>query len=268
MENHPFHYDIDVAAAGVVHFEDFIDSSFYLIEGADKALLIDTGCGGGNVRRLASAFTDKPLELAVTHAHGDHDAHAAEFDKVYMHRADILQLEEMQARFRVPEEERLHASLFTPLEDGSVIDMGDYVVRTLALPGHTVGSVLFVDEGHKVVFTGDAVGSGVGVWMQLPGCSTVSQYKADLLRLLTALYPYREYLFLGGHFRQAGQPGTPQYNPVCFRMVEDMVRLCDQMLSGRFQDELYDSDKSFGDERAHIASFGTAQMVYLPSRVR
>ena len=65
MEKHPFHYDID-ACGDVVHFEDFIDASFYLIEGADRALLIDTGCGGGNVRRLASAFTDKEIDLAVS----------------------------------------------------------------------------------------------------------------------------------------------------------------------------------------------------------
>ena len=62
MENHPFKYDIDFIEPGVVHFEDNIDSSFYLIEGQDKALLIDTGCGGGNVHRLASAFTDKPID--------------------------------------------------------------------------------------------------------------------------------------------------------------------------------------------------------------
>ena len=86
MENHPFNYDIDYIQPGVVHFEDNIDSSFYLIEGRDKALLIDTGCGGGNIHRLASAFTDKPIELAVTHDHGDHDAHAMEFSKVYTAR--------------------------------------------------------------------------------------------------------------------------------------------------------------------------------------
>ena len=121
MENHPFKIDIDYIQPGVVHFEDNIDSSFYLIEGRDKALLIDTGCGGGNIHRLASAFTDKPIELAVTHDHGDHDAHAMEFSKVYMHRADIDGMREKQERFRIPENERLDPAHFTPVEDGSVI---------------------------------------------------------------------------------------------------------------------------------------------------
>ena len=38
MENHPLHYDIDAIGQDIVHFEDFIDSSFYLIQGADRAL--------------------------------------------------------------------------------------------------------------------------------------------------------------------------------------------------------------------------------------
>ena len=267
MENHPFKIDIDYIQPGVVHFEDNIDSSFYLIEGRDKALLIDTGCGGGNIHRLASAFTDKPIELAVTHDHGDHDAHAMEFSKVYMHRADIDGMREKQERFRIPENERLDPAHFTPVEDGSVIPLGDSVVRVLHIPGHTAGSVVFVDEGRKVVFTGDAIGSGVGVWMQLPGCSSVDEYRLALKHLLTELYPYRNYLYLGGHFRQGGTPGTASYNPVTYRMAEDMTTLCDRMLSGSAEDALYDSDKSFGPERAHIATYGTASMVYLPSQV-
>ncbi len=80
------------------------------------------------------------------------------------------QLEEMNRIFEVPEEEQLHAEQFTPVSGGDVIELGGCPVRVLEMPGHTPGSVIFVDEGHKVVFTGDAVGSGVGVWMQLPNC--------------------------------------------------------------------------------------------------
>ena len=125
----------------------------------------------------------------------------------------------------------------------------------------------FVDEAHKAVFTGDAIGSGVGVWMQLPGCCTVSEYKAALLHFATELYPYRDYRFLGGHYRQADPPYSKAHNPVCMQMVEDMIRLCDEMLAGRAQDAVF-AGRAFGDEQPHIASCGTAAMVYLPSRVR
>ena len=135
-------------------------------------------------------------------------------------------------------------------------------MRTLHIPGHTPGSVAFVDEAHKAVFTGDAIGSGVGVWMQLPGCCTVSEYKAALLHFATELYPYRDYRFLGGHYRQADPPYSKAHNPVCMQMVEDMIRLCDEMLAGRAQDAVF-AGRAFGDEQPHIASCGTAAMVYI-----
>lgn len=268
MENHPLKYDSDFIEPGVVHFEDFIDSSFYLIEGEEKALLIDTGCGGGNVRRLASAFTDKPIELAVTHAHGDHDAHAKEFDVAYLHAADIDKLEEMNCTFKVPKEEQLHAQDFIAIHGGDVIDLGGCPVRVLEMPGHTPGSVLFVDERHQLVFTGDAIGSGVGVWMQLPGCPCISQYKKDLQKLLADLAPYRDYLFLGGHYRQGGVPGASEYNPASYRMVEDLIVLCDLILSGEATGVEYAPPGRFAEEITLIASHGTAAIVYLPSYVR
>ena len=268
MENHPFKYDIDFIEPGVVHFEDNIDSSFYLIEGQDKALLIDTGCGGGNVHRLASAFTDKPIELAVTHAHGDHDAHAAEFSVAYMHPADIAQLEEMNRIFEVPEDEQLHAEQFTPVSGGDAIELGDCTVRVLEMAGHTPGSVIFVDEGHRVVFTGDAVGSGVGVWMQLRNCCCISQYRKNLLALLDQLAPYRDYLYLGGHYRQAGEPGSPSFNPVTPRMIEDLVTVCDELLAGKAKVEEYAPAGRFGEEITYIAYHGAAALVYLPSYVK
>ena len=90
---------------------------------------------------------------------------------------------------------------------------------------------------------------------------------AALLHFATELYPYRDYRFLGGHYRQADPPYSKAHNPVCMQMVEDMIRLCDEMLAGRAQDAVF-AGRAFGDEQPHIASCGTAAMVYLPSRVR
>lgn len=269
MANHPLKYDIDYIEQGAVHFEDYIDASFYLIEGDEKAMLIDTGCGGGNVRRLASAFTDKPMVLAVTHAHGDHDAHANEFETAYLHVADIDRLEEMNRHFGVSEEEALHAQDFVAIRGGDVIDLGNCPVRVFEMPGHTPGSVVFVDEKHRLVFTGDAIGSGVGVWMQLRGCPCLSQYRKDLEKLKTELEPYREYTFLGGHYRQGGTPGTPDYHPASYRMLEDLVTLCDLVLSGEIKGTEYAPVGRFADDEVTlIASYGEAALVYLPSYVK
>ena len=61
------------------------NSSFYVVEGEEKAAVIDTGITAGTkilpgIREL----TDKPLLLVITHAHPDHMYHMDEFDEVYM----------------------------------------------------------------------------------------------------------------------------------------------------------------------------------------
>ena len=69
--------------------EDYNNDSMYLVEGKEKALLIDTGLGGGNVKKMAESLTSLPVELAVTHAHIDHLLSGDVFEKYYMSKKDV-----------------------------------------------------------------------------------------------------------------------------------------------------------------------------------
>ena len=62
-------YEIEFICPGVFYMEDYNNDSMYLVEGKEKALLIDTGLGGGNVRKMAESLTSLPVELAVTHGY-------------------------------------------------------------------------------------------------------------------------------------------------------------------------------------------------------
>ena len=44
----------------------------YLLIGEERALLIDTGCGAGNLKEAVLKLTQKPLLGALTHRHPDH----------------------------------------------------------------------------------------------------------------------------------------------------------------------------------------------------
>ncbi len=44
----------------------------WLVEGREKALLVDTGLGLGDLRGEVEALTDKPVVVVNTHGHGDH----------------------------------------------------------------------------------------------------------------------------------------------------------------------------------------------------
>ena len=61
------------------------NSSFYVVEGEEKAAVIDTGITAGTkILPVIRELTDKPLLLVITHAHPDHMYHMDEFDEVYM----------------------------------------------------------------------------------------------------------------------------------------------------------------------------------------
>ena len=51
------------------HFQDVIS---YLILGKERALLLDTGMGIGNIRAVAERLTKLPITVVNSHSHFDH----------------------------------------------------------------------------------------------------------------------------------------------------------------------------------------------------
>ena len=46
--------------------------TLYIIEGDDKAVLIDAGTHIPGLDKIVAGITDKPVTLLLTHVHGDH----------------------------------------------------------------------------------------------------------------------------------------------------------------------------------------------------
>ena len=63
------------------HYENTIIN---LVIGRDKAALIDTGCGIGNLRKAVEDVTDKPILVINTHTHTDHIGSNYQFEDIAM----------------------------------------------------------------------------------------------------------------------------------------------------------------------------------------
>src|SRR5262249_15459577 len=63
------------------HYEETIVS---LVIGEQKAALIDTGCGIGNLRQAVEAVTSLPVMVINTHTHLDHLGSNRQFDDIAM----------------------------------------------------------------------------------------------------------------------------------------------------------------------------------------
>ena len=75
----------------------------YLVEGTQKAALVDTGSGAGSLRQYVETLTERPVIVLLTHGHVDHAMGAPEFDTVYMSRKDdyiYMQHRELEVRKR------------------------------------------------------------------------------------------------------------------------------------------------------------------------
>jgi len=242
---------IESIAQGVWHIDDAHAQSFYLIEGEKRALVIDTGMEARPLAPVLRTLTERPLVLALTHAHPDHMYHADEFQTVCLGKADIqawkgplkLATDVLVGMRKLPKK-KFPVETYVPVTGHTRIDLGGNAIEVIEAPGHTPGSVLYVDHKHRCVFTGDAVGSGMFVLMALPGCLKLSDYRESLAHLLKALEPVSDYRMYGGHLNQehgAGERGESYYNPVTIEVVQDLYTLCGKLL----QKEILPRGKGF-----------------------
>ena len=131
----------------------------YLLEGEEKALLLDTGYGIGHLRAFVEKLTDKPVIVANTHFHPDHSAGNGEWEEVLVSPGWEIDAPSVNNHGAGPVDLN---SLPHPdyrkivVHDGDVIELGGRSVKVLeALPAHCNSSLFSVDTGHKMLFSGD-----------------------------------------------------------------------------------------------------------------
>lgn len=191
----------------------------FLLEGTEKALLVDTGTGAGNIEKCVRSLTDKPVVVLNTHGHYDHMGGNYLFEKVYLHPADreaadahqnAAYLSEM-ARKLMPRGIYFLAKIFRPyllnprpfhnfaeLSDGQVFSLGERDVEIIHTPGHTKGSVCLLDRKYNLLFVGDSVCRTLVLLGGLDYSDTPRHF-ADSLRKLKSRMNERSVLYSNHH---------------------------------------------------------------------
>lgn len=266
MEHAP--YAVRCLQEGVWMIEDGTPtkSCSYVVEGADSAALIDTGSEcGGDLLALVASLTSKPVKLLVTHGHPDHASFLDRVERFYMSEKDIPLLVSFTP------ENAAQVQKCVPIDEATRIDLGGVELYTISVPGHSPGSVLFADPWHGYVFSGDAFGSGEGVWLQVPEASNMSEYliaTEHALARLDEIFPERNYVILPGHAYQMfiGVPGYVP-NPVNRELLLDMAGLCRKVLCAEITPTApKETDTAFTNEPVLRVQHGRASAVCIRSR--
>lgn len=161
------------------------EATGYLLIGYEKACVIDTMNGYGNLYEVVRSITDKPIIVVNTHGHPDHIFGNVYFDNAFMNLKDLELSKEFTSDpefIRQCEEHNASMPEFTNIAEGDVIDLGGVTLKVYDIPGHTPGGILLLCPEERVLFTGDSINHHL--WMQLDGCLSIEEFIPELERLL------------------------------------------------------------------------------------
>ena len=145
----------------VIHYGEALD--LFLLLGEEKALLIDTAYGRGDLPNIVDMLKgDRELLVVNTHEHFDHTGGNKFFPKVYMHP---LAFENADKPFDPLPQEWFDNMPYPDyekvgIEDGYVFHVGGRDVEVLHTPAHCKSSLSFIDHGRRLLFPGDELDSG------------------------------------------------------------------------------------------------------------
>ena len=240
------------------------NESMYLINGKDKSLLIDAGMEDESLKEFCDRLTDKEIVCVLTHAHFDHIGKCGEFNEVYLDEKDLDMYRQQSSGSMSPVDNFVCKAADEIKKMEEVYDLGDRKITTVALPGHTPGSVIFLDPYDKAVYCGDALGSGCGVLMVNGlGSLSLEEYQKGLEGALIKLKESgvdENWKFYGGHDGQQYHSRTCRYNPITLKLIEDMKLLCEKMIGGTAYTEESIKDTPFGRVKEIIGIEGNAEM--------
>lgn len=211
----------------------------YLIEGAERDLLFDTGNGIGDIKAIVDQLSDKPVLILNSHTHFDHVGGNYQFDDIasvstdfsidnskgHSHEEIATEVSDDALCKGLPQGVSAGNHVGRPFTitqkvmEGDVIDIGTRQLEVLQIPGHTPDAIALLDRKAGFMWTGDSFYEGP-IWLFSPE-TDLEIYRKSLARLvafvpdLTALFPAHN---------------TPRSDPAMLLQVQ---KAFDQVIAGQ-----------------------------------
>lgn len=264
----------------------------YLICGEEKALMVDglwladglfTEAEKILKAEYGESYTqenrDKMLEMLITHGHEDHAGKGME--EFLNAGCNVYVPEKDWPLFAEKYEEKKSQIIFLTEEmcdrlssSGQVVAgkehynlcLGGITVQIIKMPGHTSGSLLVLVSEWNTLLTSDAIGAGV-LWMQLPECSSLTEYRPEVEKLLTFLEREKartgkEVRIYPGHAQQilsdVWETDMEQYGQqdyLTYAYVREVLELTEKIMNNPHMGEIRQIDYP-GLEHVRVRSAG------------
>jgi len=170
---------IDKATYAISEYKHWEETHCYLLNGTNISLLIDTGLGVGNIKKVIDNLTNLPVKVVTTHIHWDHIGGHKYFDNIGVYETEK---DWLQSNFPLPlnvvkmnllkepcefpeyfESDNYQIYQGEPsflLHENDVLDLGGRKVKVIHTPGHSPGHICFFEEDRGYLYTGDLIYEG------------------------------------------------------------------------------------------------------------
>jgi len=170
---------IDGDTCAISEYGHWEQTHCYLLCGAERAVLIDTGLGVANIKRVVDALTALPVTVLTTHVHWDHIGGHGPFTDFAVHEREV---EWISGHFPLPlpavkraltsepcafpeafclDDYRIFSGTPTRvLRGGEVFDLGKRTLSVIHTPGHSPGHCCFYEPERERLYSGDLIYKG------------------------------------------------------------------------------------------------------------
>lgn len=169
-------YQLDENTYAIYEPYQWQEAISYLLIGTEKAMLVDTLQGIGDLKSVVDQLTNLPVIVINTHSHFDHVSGNYQFDTIYGvdnefsidnakghdHSVNAGNMtadtfwKNVPKKFSVDTYENKPFEISKFLSDGEIIDIGDRPIEVAFAPGHSPDSLILVDKNNRFMMTGDS----------------------------------------------------------------------------------------------------------------
>lgn len=170
---------IDAQTFAISEYKHWEETHCYLLCGTERAVLIDTGLGVANIKKVVGNLTDLPVAVLTTHAHWDHIGGHKYFKDFAIHENEVgwvserfpLSLQsvkknlilkpcEFPAGFCLDDYQIFKGIPTRILHDSDLIDLGNRTLKVIHTPGHSPGHCCFYEQDRGLLYSGDLIYKG------------------------------------------------------------------------------------------------------------
>lgn len=169
-------YKLDETTYAIYEPNQWQEAISYLLLGTDKAMLVDTLQGIGDLKSVTDQLTDLPIIVINTHSHYDHVSGNWQYDTIYgintpysvnnakghPHESYVNSMtmdtiwKNLPDNFSIDFYQSKAYQIDKFVEDHEIIDLGEREIEVVFIPGHSPDSVILIDKKNRMMLTGDS----------------------------------------------------------------------------------------------------------------